>query len=675
MSLEAFLGRAVEQIEDFYDPRQVTQWVLDEVHRKHKSFPHWEKKVRFSYASYRRYHKDDKQKHEASKQIERSKILKYYYHDDKIGKDKLLPDRNISKVIPKEPEFKSLSFFNKKLDEFLDFFLREILPLNDGILARSDDPLELYKDLQIKYEYTFTEKQVETFREFREDTVPEEPLEKMIEFIFTILILVMGILMNRIIKENFEIEVIAARMSLREKPKIVFVVSIRQRERILNEFYLKTELFHFSEIFSKHIPQDFRDRLKTEKNLIYLLALDRYRDIDKHIVAVLGRIFNKCHTLNHITPILDFMNFVCSRVEDSSYNTDELLKEYLTNKEYSKNKIEAVMDVFRYINNNAGLFATYQSNNRPQLASQYHLFILYTQYFCLNPQSLFLQPEYIERIQESQEKYEHSDIYMAIFQEYLLNSFFLSQYPSIDIFVKSIFDNDLMVINEDFFSAFLQSVNIKFFEKLDGWSSELAAENLEYKQVLQIITDALYYIIERVFLDQNPEKASHNFRDRRGRYSPKRVALRTLELIMFREMPLSDNNWQNYNLSRHKEKVRELFSPFINIPDDLFFTRKRLVHINMMYLYGIERRSKLEEWLITDIIHPFFEFCHENFVELEKSIAEVEENREKVQHILYEQLYARVSKGIIKDRTLDDLEFMSDWLTELLSKHFIAALE
>ena len=61
--------------------------------------------------------------------------------------------------------------------------------------------------------------------------------------------------------------------------KIEFTISIRQRERILKEFFLNSHIFQFSELFGQ-IPLSVTNKLKIQKDLIYLLALERYFNLN-----------------------------------------------------------------------------------------------------------------------------------------------------------------------------------------------------------------------------------------------------------------------------------------------------------------------------------------------------------------------------------------------------------
>ena len=103
-----------------------------------------------------------------------------------------------------------------------------------------------------------------------------------------------------------------------------------------------------------------------------------------------------------------------------------------------------------------------------------------------------------------------------------------------------------------------------------------------------------------------------NFRDKLSRYTPDRIALRVLELNIFKDIPLSDNNWQDYYLSRNKDFVKKVFTPFFTIPEKYFFSSERLLKINMIYDRALLATTPyLEEWIVNEIILQFYSFLSE----------------------------------------------------------------
>jgi hypothetical protein len=162
----------------------------------------------------------------------------------------------------------------------------------------------------------------------------------------------------------------------------------------------------------------------------------------------------------------------------------------------------------------------------------------------------------------------------------------------------------------------------------------------------------LYNLVLRVFISKNPKQAGENFRDKMGRYSPERLAIRVLELRVFKDIPLSDNNWRDYYLSRNKNYVKKTFAPHVDIPDHYFFSPERLLKINMIYDRGLlDSTLPLEEWLVQHIIRQFFAF--------NSTIRQQVEIEKKDLRATLIEYYAQ---GIIDTRLRDSIEdFVNDF--------------
>jgi hypothetical protein len=172
-----------------------------------------------------------------------------------------------------------------------------------------------------------------------------------------------------------------------------------------------------------------------------------------------------------------------------------------------------------------------------------------------------------------------------------------------------------------------------------------------------------------IFLEETTLDASNNFKDRIGRYSPKKVALRALELLMFLEMPLSDNNWRNYELSRNQQHVVKLFEKYISIPDDYFFSNRNRLHINRTVLYGLDYKVLLEDWLISKIIHPFFEFFENLMEEIAKRSQSVSNRDQKFEIMQLSRVFFQIiSRNIIDPQIRDNLEIVSEGLASIFYK-------
>ncbi|MHA1338927.1 MAG: hypothetical protein ACTSRZ_03120 [Promethearchaeota archaeon] len=702
--LRTFMKRACNSIKSIYNTTNLIEFLMEEVKRKRTLYPFWEKKVRFSYTS---FYKNRKKKLRNKNRIEnkikkssRAEILKYFYYDDKIINNKKISDENFNKILPKEKAFESQDFFFRKFWPLFEFFMVKFFPFKNSRIKLVDPPIKLHNDMLFKVYYTFTDEEIDIFRKFKKQLKIMEPTDKIIELFIAAIVHCCFIFLKKIIDDNFVLELICSNFSLYNPPQtinintskfnnfkqntIVFLIGIRQKERILSEFYFKTQIFHFAEFFGDKIPLNFQEKLRTEKDLIYLLALDRYKNIEPYIVSTLGRIYAKCCILYDIKSILDFLNFVASRIEDSRWDNINIITEVIDKSILFKKYKKTLIELFQFINSYAMVFSTLQSNNRPQIKEQYNLFLLYLQLFFLDQSKLFFEDKYKKFLNNYLKKKPEFLNLMPVFNEFIQKAFLLYSTLSIDIFFKNIFNKSLAELNNDFFHHFLTSLNRKFFVLMDELNlkylnEEITQDDIIYKQKLiknnkvtfeifiDFIIKALYHMIKKVFLRDSILDATENFYDKRGRYSPKRLALRTLELIFFKEMPISDNNWMNYNLSRYSKRVKAIFEKYIQIPDQYFFSRKKLVKLNLIYSTKIETKLYLEEWLIQNIMDPFLIFFN-NILENLKSIYKEGQIKEKqFSAILNDTIFKIISKGIISEDVLEDLETISISITEIIS--------
>jgi hypothetical protein len=251
-----------------------------------------------------------------------------------------------------------------------------------------------------------------------------------------------------------------------------------------------------------------------------------------------------------------------------------------------------------------------------------------------------------------------------LFERFLQAAFEFSTNHSFKTVFKHIFKQKIDDLNENFFSAFLTSLNEKLLSDIQSHNKN-AIESLTYPEVVEFIIKTIYHSIKTIFLAENPLKASINFQDSISRYSPKNVALRSLEILFFKEIPLSDNNWMNYNLSRNKEKVIKQFQEFFKIPKDYFFTNKKLLHISMKQLYALESDLLLEEWIVSNIIDPFISFIDKIWKMLEEKVEPI------TAQIVFMEFYHELSRSVINPHTLDNLEIICEKMAEPFLEVFL----
>jgi hypothetical protein len=232
--------------------------------------------------------------------------------------------------------------------------------------------------------------------------------------------------------------------------------------------------------------------------------------------------------------------------------------------------------------------------------------------------------------------------------------------PDFEIAYKKIFKVNVFEMNENFFECFLNSLNRKFRLLIKQQQDSDPSFVYSFDSIIHIISVILQRLIERVFLAETPEQGSQNFRDKVGRYTPERLALRVLEIRIFKDIPLSDNNWTDYYLSRNKMYIKKLFREYFDIPDSYFFSPQRLLKINMIYDRTILNSTPyLEEWLILKLYKSFYDFLREIESRLKEGYSKLE---------LREALKEFFTRGIINQNMRENLEEFAEFFASLWVK-------
>ena len=219
--LRVFFRRFTDFVEDFYNVPEIVKFLQIEIKRKRKIYPFWKKKVRFSYASYKKL-----QKHievESPQKMSYSNILQYFYHDDHLSKNKQIPNENIDKIIPYELPFHSIPYFKKKFEDLFSYFLTEVLPFDKNALSLTQYPIDVYRDIFFDLKYCFSVEDIKTFDFIRQHYNLQEKTEKLIEYFFSSLVHIFGMEIGTIIPENFQIEMISGVVQLNNINEIHFV--------------------------------------------------------------------------------------------------------------------------------------------------------------------------------------------------------------------------------------------------------------------------------------------------------------------------------------------------------------------------------------------------------------------------------------------------------------------
>ncbi|MHA1896586.1 MAG: hypothetical protein ACTSU2_04240 [Promethearchaeota archaeon] len=484
-------------------------------------------------------------------------------------------------------------------------------------------------------------------------------------------------------------------LSKMDMPRIKMIINIRQNETVLKEFYFSYDLYSFVEKFPQ-IPLRLKMRLKAERNLLYLLALRRYYTIRPYIMKTLIKIKIKSIALNQISPFFDILNFILSRVEDSIYTPKELITQFLKNTlKISPAKIDIVLDLIKYCDEHSSLYSTFQSNNKPQMKDQFILFILYMQHFFNDgisgaiSKNIFSNIEIFENeYKELKDEYNNEKLigfYEELFMLLIKNLFSFYLTPYSEVFFNNFLGYSFRELNEEFFKSLLYSVDYQFIRKIKSLNQKYSTD-LNFNEFIDILVKLLYYLINQIFIRDNPSDASKNFNDTQGRYYPKQIVLRTLEILMFKEIQLPDNNWEYYNISNKQDKIINLFKDYLIIPKDYFFSNRNLLYISILYQGRLATDLLLEQWFVAKIIKPFFTLIHKITVNLSQHIKEdnitiapdITDNKELKQKILNNienNLYETLTKNIIDEETKDKIEYNVKSLMNIFGQFYLKHLD
>jgi hypothetical protein len=517
-------------------------------------------------------------------------------------------------------------------------------------------------DLFFEYKYYLTQKEFDQFIDFKQCfNHPDHP-QRIITYVFNLIIMIFGKLMIDITKDPTQITMLCADMKKHptKGDYIHFIIVARPNEINFLQKYLRTEIFHFSERLP-NIPRRLTQRLRNQLGLLYKTAMKEYPNTQNVLPAVFLTILKKCVTLQEITPIMDILNFICSRVEDSVMSTKTLVRQIIQEKFDIPKKLQTDFEkIFEFFNRNASLFSTFQSNNRAMKDRQYQLFFFYLQYFCsggverLRNNPAFFFPNLVTKAMDEEKILSlYPEDGFEVFDDFIMMG--PNDSPVFDMIFKKLFKSNIFEVNETFFEVFLHSLNKRFHQFIEEIKTRNPAFTYSFEDIIWMICVIMFNLVSKVFLAPTPKEASEHFRDKLGRYTPEQVALRVLELRVFKDIPLSDNNWQDYYLSRNKQYVKKIFAPYVEIPDSYFFSPPRLLKINIIYDRGlIDATPHLEQWIIKKIVKEFLEFTKTILDKLPPNFTKTDINNTLIDYF---------SMGIIDQTQREQIEdFVEDFM-------------
>ena len=514
------------------------------------------------------------------------------------------------------------TFFYESFHDFFKFFIQEFFAFDKKSLELVIKEKISDKILFLEYNYFLTHEEEEHFN----NTSKTFEGEIFYGFSFTtgylfFLIRLLGMVFRNTIQEKIFILLDGVIVKKVEKNNTLnFMIIIKDSKDEIFHSYYSMVLYYFLRHY-KGIPEKFYNKLLEGRERLYQTALQEYTLAQEKLVDLLYYFYKKCNLLQSFSPLLDFFNFVGSRVEDSIFSkVDIIRKDFLANLDYDIGKKNSLIEFFKSLDKKSTLYSTFQANNLPSPKSQLNLFLLYMKYYfgsgleALEVGDLLFLPEIFKTTLDQHNKNVIDVIGANFITE--INKFLnfvstLSNIENVDIFFRKVFKKNISQLNYGFFKTFLKSFNSNFGMKIDQ-ENKILSENPENTPfTFNIIVDhmcrMLYVLIDHIFLRNTPDEASSNFIDPRSRYIGKNIALRVLELFVFQDINYSDDIWPDFVISLNKEQIRkDLEKNFkIMIPDTSFYTDEELLQVMLTYnIQSFSDQPFFEEWLIYEIIIP-----------------------------------------------------------------------
>ncbi|MFX0073319.1 MAG: hypothetical protein ACFFAO_19755, partial [Candidatus Hermodarchaeota archaeon] len=286
--------------------------------------------------------------------------------------------KNNEKIIKKT----YTSFLFSNFDDVFRFYLQNFFAFNTNSLKLITKDLVSDKVLLYEYNYYITPEEVRDY-----DNLSKKIKGNLYGLLFFtgylyFLVGMIGRLIRQTIEEKLLITLDCAIIKENEKNKYLnFLILVRNDNKEIFDNYFNMTLYYFLKQFDE-IPDSYYEKLLLGREKLYQIALDQYPSVKKRLGCLLFYFYKKCKLLENFCPLLDFLNFVCSRVEDSKFSKiDTIKKEFLINFDYSVEKKNSLIRIFDYLDKKSTLYSTFQANNLPSQKSQFNLFLLIMKYY------------------------------------------------------------------------------------------------------------------------------------------------------------------------------------------------------------------------------------------------------------------------------------------------------
>ena len=568
------------------------------------------------------------------------------------------------------------TFFFQYFQKYLKFYLQNFCGFDTNFLKLivkekiSDD------NLFLEYSYYLSPEEMEFFNEFAEgfkDT--SDGITSPFGYLYLV-VAILGVILRKLTGEKFYTVLDAAVIKNGANNNTLnFLIVIKNSKDELFDNYYSMYLYYFLKYFD-NVPEAYSDKLLKGRDRVYQIALEEYSFAKERLVDLLYYFYKKCNLLQNFSPLLDFLNFVNSRVEDSIFpKLDIIRKEFLQNFDYTNEKKNSFIKIFDYIDKKSTLYATFQANNLPSQKSQFNLFLLYMKYYFGSgslealevSDLLFLPGEFRSRLNKLNKTLDDGISAKNIkeIQDFMDIFSILTNVEHPNVFFEKIFKKNISQINYDFLRTFLHSLNISI-TRLIAQENKILSEDpnnepLTFKIVVDHICRMLYTLIDKIFIRKLPGQASKNFIDPRSRYVGRNIALRVLELFIFSDLNVSDDVWPDYIISMNKDALlKDLEDSDVVIPEKFFYRYKDIVRFVVTYNFQSSKNQLIfEEWLITEIIISLNNFI----LNISKSIKDLTNKTE-----IYEKLKEFFVKGKKDDEIIQDIEFVCQQLTMFWEK-------
>ncbi len=554
--------------------------------------------------------------------LERKLNIYREFRSDIKKKWKTFKIKNQSRIIKKEFS----AFLYDNFPDFFKFFINDFFGMDCNSLELILKEKISDTVVTLEYNYYLSSEEIDQFIDFSNKMGDNLQLLSFSKYLLS-LIIVLGIEIRRLIKQKIFISLDCGVIKNEGgKTFLNFLILIREdKEEIFNN-YFSMSLYYFLKQF-KGIPDEFYEKLLLGRDRLYQLALNEYSESKKEELAnLLFYFYKKCKLLQNIGPLLDLINFVCSRVEDSVFSKKDIIKrDFLENLDYTDEKKSTIIKIFDFLDSRTSLYSTFQANNLPSPKAQLNLFLLYMKYFfssgleALEVGNLLFLPEIFTITLNQHNSREKNTIGASSIKNignFVNLLYVLSNIENLDLIFKKIFNASVTELNYRFFRTFLRSFDTRLALIIEQENRNLS-ENPEndfftFNIIIDHICRILYTLIDKIFLRDNPDEASKNFIDRRGRYVGQNIALRVLELFIFQEFSFSDDIWPEYLVSINQDTIKKNLKSFVDIPDKFFYSDDHLTKLQTLYNFqSLSTALFFEEWLIREIILPLSNFISE----------------------------------------------------------------